>query len=124
MNSNNYYGNIVRNLFIAGGIVMFLTYPFLRSYLPQSPLLVILGVAFLSITAGLTNPKGHFIVIVDIAISLFAVIFFENHAILFVKAPLGGIFLTDQILTIIFFFALYFSVKTFQGMRAVPPKDC
>ena len=116
MNPQPYYGDVVRKLFISAAILTFLVYPFLSAFLPQQPSFMILAVVILSVMAGLTSSKGHLAVIIDIIISLFAVIFFENHALIYVKALPRAIFVADQILTLIFFFALYYSVKTLRIM--------
>jgi len=105
--------NTVSKLFLGASIIMILTYPGFKIFLPQYPTIMIGSIAILSVLAGLTNFKNRFISILDIIISLFAIGFFEDHAIMFARnSNLIGIFLTDQILVLIFVIALYFSVKS------------
>ena len=118
--SEHYYGDTVRKLFLAGAIVMILTYPFFSPFVPQSPAFMIIAIVLLAVMAGTTSPKQHWMAAVDIAVSLFAVVFFENHAITFVRTPLTWIFLTDQLLVLIFIIALYLSVKTCRSPRLKP----
>ncbi|HUC31588.1 MAG TPA: hypothetical protein VMR99_02800 [Candidatus Paceibacterota bacterium] len=115
----HYYDTIVRKLFLAGAIVLILTYPFFSPLLPERPAFILIGIVLLSVMAGLTNPKQRWTSLIDIAVSLFAVVYFENHAIIFVRNPsLFWIFMTDQLLVLIFIVALYFSVKTFWEMSS------
>jgi hypothetical protein len=116
MPPEHYYGDIVRRLFLAGAIVMVLAYPYFSPFLPQGPAFMMIAIVLLAVMAGSTNPKERWTAAVDSIVSLFAVVFFENHAITFVRTPLTWIFLTDQLLVLIFIIALYFSVKTFRGM--------
>ena len=123
MNPQHYYGSIVRKLFILAAVLTFLIYPFFYSFLPQQPTLMIFAVAVLAVMAGLTSRQGRLAITVDMVISFLAILFFENHAIIFLKVLPRGIFLADQILTFIFFFALYYSVKTFRGMSSDKPES-
>ena len=116
MKPQHYYGSIVRKLFVLAAVLTFLIYPFFSPFLPQQPALMIFAVAVLAIMAGLTSQRDRLVIVIDIIISILAIIFFENHAIVYVKLLPRGIFVADQILTFIFFFALYYSVKTLRGM--------
>ena len=113
MNTKNYYGHIVRRLLVAGAVVMLLTYPYFSTLLPQGSASMIIGIVILLVFAGFTKPERHWTIAADIAASLFALIYFEIHAIEFAKTNLTSLFLTDQALTIIFLVALYFAAKTF-----------
>lgn len=95
---------------------MVLTYPFFKSYLPQSPAFMTVAIVLLAVMAGLTSPKQRWTAGVDVVVSLWAVLFFEAHAIMFAQTPQTLIFLTDQVLVVIFVTALYFSIKAFWGM--------
>ena len=113
METENYYGDIVRKLFFAGALVMLLTYPYFSLSLPQSPAVMVIGIVLLCVLAGLTKPERHWTIATDIIASLFFLIYFENHAIEYAKTNLTSLFFTDQILTVIFIIALYFAAKTF-----------
>lgn len=122
MTPRHYYGDIVRKLFLAGAIIVILVYPFFNSLAPASPSLLtgsvfmIIAIVLLAVLAGLTSWRGPWTVALDIAVSIFELVFFENHAIAFVKTPPIWIFLTDQLLALIFITALYFSVRTLREM--------
>ncbi len=111
----NLENNIVSKLFLFAAIIMLVTYPSFRTFLPQYPIFMIGAIALLSVMAGLTTSKRRWMVGIDIIISLFAIVYFENHAITYAQIPsLIGIFLTDQGLVFTFVIALYFSVKHFR----------
>ncbi len=116
LNQKPFEDGVVRRLFLAGAIVMILTYPFFRQYLPQSPTFMTIAIVLLAVMAGLTGPKQRWAAGMDIVISLWAIVFFESHAIMFSQTPLVAIFITDQILVLIFLAATYFSVKNFWRM--------
>jgi len=106
--------NVVSKLFLAAAIIILLTYPGFKIFLPQYPIFMMGAIALLSVMAGLTTLKRRWMMVIDIIISLSSIAFFENHAIMYVRTPsLIGIFLTDQVLTLIFVIALYCSVKNF-----------
>ena len=108
-----YNKNIVSKLFLGAAIIILLTYPGFKIFLPQYQIFMVGAVAILSIMAGLTNKKSKFIIFIDILVSLFGITFYEDHAIMFARnSNLVGIFLTDQVLVVIFVIALYFSVKS------------
>jgi hypothetical protein len=108
------YSNAVRGLFLTAAIITILTYPFFSPFLPQSPIFIMVAIVLLAVMAGLTNPRKRWATIVDIIISLCAIPLFETHALTFVRTPHVWIFLTDQVLVIIFVIALYYSVKNFR----------
>ena len=122
MTPGHYYGDIVRKLFLAGAIIVILVYPFFSSlevpspFIPAGSVFMITAIVLLAILAGLTSWRGRWTAALDVAVSLFEVVFFEDHAITFVKTPPIWIFLTDQLLALIFITALYFSVRNLRGM--------
>jgi hypothetical protein len=112
----HYYGDIVRRLFLTGGGIMLLTLPFLKEYTNVRTILstfIILVIAFL---AGITNPKQKWTMYLDSSTSIIALIVFEFAAVqVFQTSSFSGFFWVNQTLAIIFFFSLYFSIKTLRG---------
>jgi len=113
MYQKKYYGHVVRQLFIAAAVIMLLTYPYFSALLPQSGISMIIGIVTLLVLAGLTKLDRYWIRTANIIVSLFSLIYFESHAIIFEKTALTQVFMTDQALTIIFLIAFYFAVKTY-----------
>lgn len=114
----HYYGDMVRALFMLAALVMVLSLPLINNLLPVNTfisILIILGLGFL---AGLTNPEQKWTVVLDTIIALVALSIFEYYAI---GAFLDGsvtdpLFYINQLLAIIFLFALYYSTKSVRGM--------
>lgn len=113
--SYHYYGDIVRQLFIAGGVVMVLTLPFYKNVLPVPTFIAVLAIIIIDIAAGLTNPRQPWVMKLDLGISLIAATVFEYHAVTGYESQLEPLFWITQGLAVIFFFALYFSIKSARG---------
>ena len=111
----HYYGDIVRKLFMAAGVIMLISLPFFREFLPVPTLLSLAAILIVSIVAGLTNPMQRWVMALDSFTALVGLFAFEYYAISRYGDIPWLLFGTDQLLAIIFFFALYYSVKTFRG---------
>lgn len=112
----HYYGDKVRQIFLTGGLIMLITTPFFNQYLPLPAFLPLVAVLVIALIAGLTNPMQRWVMIVNVVASLIALISFEYHAISQFKAIPWLLFGIDQLLAILFFFALYLSTKTLRGV--------
>lgn len=113
---SHYYGDKVRQLFLLGGLIMLIGIPFFNAYLPIPAFLSLMVVVVVTIVAGLTNPMQRWVMIIDVIASLIALLSFEYHAISRFGDMPWLLFVVDQILSLIFFFALYFSTKTLRGI--------
>lgn len=113
----HYHGDMVRKLFVAAGAVMIITLPFLSHRLPLPPFFSALFIVILGSAAGFVSPKSKWIIPANFVISAFGVLVFEYFAVsAYQKYSLAdSLFLTDQILALIFLFALYYSAKTFRS---------
>lgn len=114
---SHYYGDTVRKLFLAGGLIMLLMLPFVHDRLPVSFVTSILIILAIDIFAGVTNPAWEWISIIDTAISLVGFLIFSYYAVtIYIQHGAWDIlFWTNGILWLIFFFALYFATKTLRG---------
>lgn len=116
---SHYYGDNVRRLFIAGVIIMLISLPFFGDYIRFSAFYYVLGMIFLGLVAGFTNPLNRWVVILNLAISVFAMYFFESETIVAFKTCGTDIgkwyFLTNQLLAVVFLAALYYAAKTERG---------
>lgn len=115
--TGHYYGDMVRRLFILAGVVILVMLPVLQSALSVPLLATILAVIVIAFFAGFTNPLQKSVAFFNILISAGGLILFEYQAVLsYVPEKITFLFGTHQLLAIIFFFALYYSVKTLRGM--------
>lgn len=114
----HYHGHIVRRLFVLAGLIMLVGLPFFASVVRGGVFLAISGILVLGLYAGLTTPKHTWIMWGDVVLSVLGSFTFEVIAIgLYSRdAELGMYFVFNQALALVFFLALYFSVKTFRAM--------
>lgn len=112
----HYYGDIVRKLFLWGGLIMLLTLPFFNQFLPVPAFVSMLAILVIGLVAGFTNPLQRWVMFLDIVVALVGLIAFEYHAVSQYSVIPLLLFLIDQLLAVIFFFALYFSTKTLRGI--------
>lgn len=120
----HYYGDSVRQLFFAAAALMAALLPFVNKKLFNIPLsFSIAGIVILVVAAGLTKPHRSYTAMLNGLISLFSAGLFEYSAVVsYNNFTAGGgsvfllLFLANQILAIIFIFALYLSIKTIRGL--------
>lgn len=112
----HYYGDIVRYLFLAAGVVMLITLPLFQANINLPIIISIIAITILGIAAGLTNPKQLTSRLTNFIISVIGFIVFGYSAVNSFGVVNGDKFLlTNILLAIIFLFALYFSMKTLRA---------
>ena len=114
----HYYGDTIRALFLIGAVVMLIALPFTTPLLPYPIYFSIAVILILGFLAGMTNPLQPFTAFINVLASTLGSIAFEYTAIqsLSAQSALAFIFFfINQILAIVFFIALYYSVKTLRG---------
>lgn len=110
----HYYGDIVRKLFVVGGVIMVLALPFYPALLPIPTFFSVLLIVVIAVAAGLTNPTQSAVMAFNTGVALVALIVFEYRAVTaYGEEPV--LFLIAQSLALIFFVATYFSTKTVRG---------
>lgn len=116
---SHYYGDIVRKLLVAGDAIMILTYPFFMDRIFFSTSISIVAIVSVGVIAGFLNPRQKWASILTFVISAAALTVFEYHAVTVLsgenKNGFDLFFWINQILAIIFLFALYYSAKTIRG---------
>lgn len=121
----HYYGDIVKRLFLAAGIIIVFSTPLFFHLVPKLMVVVfslIVAVAFI-LLAGYTSPLKKRVVELDIISSVLAIILFGISAFLAWRADHPDwhrvfFFLLLSGLGLIFIFALYYSVKSLRGMSS------
>lgn len=117
----HYYGDIVRRLFVASGIIILIGMPFFADYLPYMASVSAIAAILIAVTAGTANPRSRSAQVLLLIVSALGVLFFQSYAAYSYRYfPWSGrgvfFFLMMQALAILFFFALYFSTKTIRWM--------
>ena len=113
-NSPNYYGDIVRGLFVAADVIILLTMPFFYSKLSIPLMIPVAGVIISGLAAGFTSARFRWSMALNTAIAIMALALLEYCAFMNYRSPsMSSIYLfINQILTLLYFFALYYSVQT------------
>lgn len=117
MKNLDYYSKATQSTFIAAGILMLVTFPyFFRRFNPQI-LIVLAVIVLLALAAGMAGAKNRASRKLNVAIAVIAcilssyralVIFFSNGT----EEPIMAFsFWVLQILSLLFFFAIYFSIR-------------
>ncbi len=114
----HYYGDIVRFLFLVAAIIMLVTLPFLNPKLPVPVISSISIILAIGIFAGFTNPLQKPTALLNTIVSTIALVIFEYFAVkTYMESSFGNLmFFVNQILALIFLFALYYSTKTLRAM--------
>lgn len=115
--TRHYYGDVVRFLFIAAAIIMLITLPFINQRLPVPLAFSLIAILMFGLIAGLTSPLQKNTLIINTGVSLVSLVVFEYYAVnSYLKySALDALFIVNQLLAIIFFFALYYSTKTLRS---------
>jgi hypothetical protein len=104
---------------------MVLSLAFVFNVLAIPLIIPIVSILFLVLAAGLTSPYRAASAILNIAVSVASLLIFEYYAVtswqMAQKTGSGSyifLFVINQILTILFLYAVYLSVKTWRGLRS------
>lgn len=119
MPTPHYYGDIVRKLFIAAGVILIFTILVDKELLPFNIYFGIVGLLIIVGLAGFTNPKSKMSVIFDAVFSSLMFLTFEFFAVSkYVESYsyFEPVFVFRQLVALIFLVAFYFSIKSIRGM--------
>ena len=110
----HYYGETVRQLFLAAAVLMLVGAPlYAEDIALQGPELVIAAIV-LAIVAGVMSPQMRLAKLASIIVSIVGAIIFELWALTgYLATGVPSIaFLIRQAIALVFFLALYLSIKT------------
>ncbi len=122
----HYYGDHVRSLFIAAGILLLISIPIDKVLLPLNVVIGVAAVLVMTVLAAYTNPREKFSIFADSIIAALLFISFEYFAI---EAYLGAgtffntIFLLREGIALLSLLALYFSIKSLRGLSYKGPSS-
>jgi hypothetical protein len=112
----HYYGDAVRKCFLVIACGLIFLAPVFIGYLPALLPIVIIGVILLVTLAALTNPKKQWVMAANAMVAGGGILFSEMIALLAYNDNQMVMFLSHQVMAIVFLFAMYFSVKTVRAM--------
>lgn len=119
-NQTNYYSKATQSIFMVAGILMVFTFPYFIKYFKTEGLALMFAMVLLAVLAGMSSSKNSLfmkfnslVAILGFVLSAYrgVVIFFRG-----VEEPLAIFsFWTHQLLALLFFFAIYFSVRALRS---------
>lgn len=116
----HYYGREVRGFFIVSALIMLVTLPVFNSLIPMGAFFSLLMVVVIGLLAGLLSPLSKVSIIAGTIVAMVGGIVFEYEAIStfwIIDSPIRWwFFAVNQLLAVLFFFALYYSGKTLRGV--------
>ena len=112
----HYYGDYVRQFFVAAAALSVLAIPVWGDLLPFGTLVQVGSAVVLVLLAGLTNPHGRGTLLLDAAVAGLGLLFIEAAAISFYQTQPFMLFVAREAVALLLLFAFYFSVKTVRAM--------
>lgn len=119
--SYHYHGYRIRVLFVITGIIMAATLPIFSSLINLPVTISLIAIVSLAILGGFLNPIQKWIIFIDTIVSVIAFITFEYYAVntYLHFSPNVSLHIyfywVNQIMALIFFLAVYLSIKTLRG---------
>lgn len=115
--NNEAQRGVIRGIFLVVGLMMLVGLPFFADYLPIFLFTAVMGILVVGTLAGLTTRRNTWVMAADTVVSLIGSFVFEFMAIEAYASNIStAYFIFNQLIAICFFFATYFSVRTFCGM--------
>ena len=116
----HYYGREVRGFFIASALIMLVTLPIFSSLIPMGAGFSMFMIVVVGLLAGLLSPLSRGVIIAGTVVAVLGGIVFEYEAVSIfwhIDSPIRWwFFAINQLLAVLFFFALYYSGKTLRGV--------
>ncbi|HVW82502.1 MAG TPA: hypothetical protein VHC68_00950 [Candidatus Paceibacterota bacterium] len=121
----HYYGDRVRELFVAGALISFIAIPIWGNILPFGVGTQIGAGLLLVILAGLTDPKNKGVMLLNALYAGISVLLLESAAIGMQAAESWQLFLVREVSALVLLIALYFAIKTARAMSLgeIPPES-
>jgi len=115
-NVPHYYGDIVRQCFVVGAVLMLVGAPFYANNMRLELPFVILGALALIALAALTNPHKKSIVVADAVLGGLIVLVYQTWALFDYQSSTWVEFALREAIALVFITAFYFSIKTLRAM--------
>ncbi|MBY0539257.1 hypothetical protein K2P56_02375 [Patescibacteria group bacterium] len=115
-NIPHYYGDSVRNMFIASAVIYAIALPLFGSLLPLSVYVGIGIVLLLVFLAGITNPHSQILMFINAGVAGIGVYLMQTAAISGFGVDSTALFVLRQMVVILLLIAFYDAVKTARNM--------
>ncbi len=110
----HYHGDVVRAVLLTAALIMLVSLPFFKDLIPIPIVISVLAMLAIVFLAGLTNPKTVWAIVFDSLASMGGFLVFEYTALIYFGKNIYFM-LVNQTLAVIFFIAVYYSIKTLRG---------
>lgn len=124
----HYYGDIVRKLFLAAGVLMLVSLAFFASLISVPLAVSVVAIILVASLSGLESPNHKWVVIFNTLASAIGCGFFQYTAVNYYMTSTTSMeidwafFIANEVLSIIFFVALYYSSKTVRAWKQIQTK--
>lgn len=112
----HYYGDYVRDLFVATAVLSAVALPVFGDLLPFGTLAQVGSALLLVLLAGLTNPHGRMLMLYNVIVSGVGVLLLESAAISLYSSDSVELFVSREVASVLLLFAFYFGIKTMRAM--------
>ena len=112
----HYYGDYIRFCFLAAAVVSFIALPLWGYLLPLGLVAQIAGGLILVLLAGLTNPHGKLIMVLNAVASGVGALLIEITAINYRAIDSLQLLIVREVEVVLLVLAFYFAVKTARSM--------
>lgn len=120
--SRYYYSEIIRKLFISAGLIVLVTMPFLYNKFSFLIFFPIAAIIILTLAAGITSKRQPGNILIDLIISLAGLIVYSFRTVTEFQHHFDLMFVTNIVLSCLFLFTTYWSVKIWRGEIVYVPE--
>lgn len=124
----HYYGDIVRKLFLAAGVLMLASLAFFAPLISISLTISVIAIILLALLSGLESPNHKWVVFINTLASAIGCGYFQYTAVNYYLTSTTAMdidwafFMVNEVLSVIFFLALYYSSKTVRAWKQIQTK--
>ena len=112
----HYHGDIVRQLLLSAGALIIVAVPMLSTISIFTTPFELAGAVLLVVCAGMTSASRAWPLVLDAMVSAVGLVVYEPLALLAYRSGDLLLFVVYEALSLLFLFALYFSIKTIRSM--------
>lgn len=124
----HYYGDIVRKLFLGAGVLMMVSLAFFSPLIKVPLVISVIAIILVASLSGLESPNHKWVVIINTVASAIGCGFFQYTSVNYYMTSTTAMdidwvfFMVNEVLSIIFFLALYYSSKTVRAWKQIQAK--
>lgn len=124
----HYYGDVVRKLFLAAGVLMLVSLAFFAPLISVPLVVSVVAIILVASLSGLESPNHKWVVMINALASAIGCGYFQYTAVNYYMTSTTSMeidwafFMVNEVLSVIFFLALYYSSKTVRAWKQIQTK--